>query len=70
MQQSDCRRVVIRILITRTLNMEVDVLSSAAQELVYDHITSEQQLHVVVESFVKGQDVLVSLPTGSGKSLC
>ena len=40
----------------------------AAQALGYDSDTPEQRL--VIESFVMGQDVFVSLPTGSGKSLC
>ena len=39
----------------------------AAQALGFDSDTPEQRL--VIESFVMGQDVFVSLPTGSGKSL-
>ena len=48
--------------------MDVDILiCSATQELGYDSVTPEQRL--VIESFVKDQDVFVSIPTGSGKSL-
>ena len=55
--QSNCRHAVI-----------CDIICLAAQELGYDSGTPEQRL--VIESFVKGQDVFVSLPIGSGKSLC
>ena len=40
----------------------------AAEELGVSELTPEQA--VVVENFVRGRDVFVSLPTGSGKSLC
>ena len=40
----------------------------AAEELGFSELTPEQA--VVVENFVRGRDVFVSLPTGSGKSLC
>ena len=53
---------------SHALNMDVDIIRLAAQELGYDSVTPEQRL--VIESFVKGQDVFVNLPTGSGKSLC
>ena len=51
---------------SHALNMEVDVISLAAQELGYDRVTSEQRL--VVQSFFKDQDVFVSLSTW--KSFC
>ena len=50
---------------SHALNMDVCL---AAQALGYDSDTPEQRL--VIESFVMGQDMFVSLPTGSGKSLC
>ena len=56
---------------SHALDMDVDIIclaGIAAQELGYDSVTLEQRL--VIESFVKGQDVFVSYPTGSGKSLC
>ena len=43
-------------------------ISSAAQKLGFSQLKPEQKS--VVEVFLKGRDVFVSLPTGSGKSLC
>ena len=43
-------------------------LPSAAEKLGYSTLRSQQEL--VVKYFVQGNDVFVSLPTGSGKSLC
>ena len=45
-----------------------ECLQIAAEELGFSELTPEQA--VVVENFVRGRDVFVSLPTGSGKSLC
>ena len=45
-----------------------ECLQMAAEELGFSELTPEQA--VVVENFVRGRDVFVSLPTGSGKSLC
>ena len=44
------------------------VVPAAAESLGYDSLKPEQQR--VVTEFVLGRDVLVVLPTGSGKSLC
>ena len=44
------------------------VITEAVQALGYRLPTREQLL--VTEQFVSGRDVLVSLPTGSGKSVC
>ena len=44
------------------LNMEVDIISLAAQEIGYIRVTLEQQL--VVESFIRRH------LTGSAKSMC
>ena len=43
-------------------------LPSAAEKLGYSTLRSQQEL--VIKYFVQGNDVFVSLPTGSGKSLC
>ena len=42
-------------------------ISSAAQKLGFSQLKPEQKS--VVEVFLKGRDVFVSLPTGNGKSL-
>ena len=44
------------------------VITEAVQALGYRLSTREQLL--VTEQFVSGRDVFVSLPTGSGKSVC
>ena len=44
------------------------VLLSAVQKMGYDRATGDQK--EAVKAFVLGKDVFVSLPTGSGKSLC
>ncbi len=44
------------------------ILLSVVQKMGYDCATDDQTK--VVEAFVFGKDVFVSLPTGSGKSLC
>ena len=44
------------------------VITEAVQALGYRLPTREQLL--VTEQFVSGRDVFVSLPTGSGKSVC
>ena len=43
-------------------------LSRAATKLGYSTLLPQQER--VVRAFVRGRDVFVSLPTGSGKSLC
>lgn len=43
-------------------------IAKAAEQLGYESLRSNQEL--VVKHFVGGRDVFVSLPTGSGKSLC
>ena len=43
-------------------------ITAEARRLGYSDVTSDQRL--VVERFLPGSDVFVSLPTGSGKSLC
>ena len=44
------------------------IFLSVIQNMGYDRPTDDQR--EAVESFVLGKDVFVSLPTGSGKSLC
>ena len=45
-----------------------EAVSEAVKTMGYSHFTTKQE--EVVKAFVKGQDVFVSLPTGSGKSPC
>ena len=45
-----------------------EAVSEAVKTMGYSRLTSKQ--NEVVTAFVGGQDVFVSLPTGSGKSLC
>ena len=56
----------------RSLKVPVEELSKAvslaASQLGYKKLKPEQS--EAVEEFVRGRDVFVSLPTGSGKSLC
>ena len=44
------------------------IFLSVIQNMGYDRLTDDQRK--AVEAFVLGKDVFVSLPTGSGKSLC
>ena len=44
------------------------ILPSVVQKMGYDRPTDDQKK--AVEAFVLGKDVFISLPTGSGKSLC
>ena len=44
------------------------IADKAAAQLGYDTVKPEQR--EVVNAFVRGNDVFVSLPTGNGKSLC
>ena len=43
-------------------------LRKEAEKLGYSHLCPQQER--AVKKFVEGRDVFVSLPTGSGKSLC
>ena len=45
-----------------------DAISDATKMMGYSRLTTKQE--EVVKTFLKGRDVFVSLPTGSGKSLC
>ena len=50
-------------------NTELEIiLLSAVQKMGYDRATDDQKK--AVKAFVLGKDVFISLPTGSGKSLC
>ena len=49
--------------------MEIEsAVSVALEKLGYSRLRPKQ--YEVVQHFLKGLDVFVSLPTGSGKSLC
>ncbi len=45
-----------------------EILSTAALKLGFSSLREKQK--ETVDAFVRGNDVFVSLPTGSGKSLC
>ena len=50
-------------------NEDLDaVILRASERLGYTAIRPNQ--HKAVKSFMKGNDVFISLPTGSGKSFC
>ena len=50
--------------------MEREMLKKALLEQHMRHSRLHPHPCVVVKNFVKGRDILVSLPTGSGKSFC
>jgi len=45
-----------------------DAVAAATREMGYSKLRANQE--AVVRHFMSGRDVFVSLPTGSGKSLC
>ena len=49
-------------------NLVSVAIAEATRMLGYKQLKTEQEQ--VIMEFVKGKDVFVSLPTGSGKSLC
>ena len=44
------------------------VIADVARDLGYESLTTEQA--GAITAFIRGRDLLVCLPTGSGKSLC
>ena len=44
------------------------IVSDAGEKIGYPDLKDEQRK--AVAAFIQGKDVFVSLPTGSGKSLC
>jgi len=47
---------------------EKEVFAKAASSMGYHELRPNQEQ--VIKHFVRGNDVFVSLPTGSGKTLC
>ena len=70
MQPEKTSVLVPRLSRTKLFDRDVvrGVITEAVQALGYRLPTREQLL--VTEQFVSGRDVFVSLPTGSGKSVC
>ena len=70
MQPEQTSVLVPRLSRTKLFDRDVvrGVITEAVQALGYRLPTREQLL--VTEQFVSGRDVFVSLPTGSGKSVC
>ena len=46
------------------------ILLSVVQKMGYEYDRPTDDQKKTVEAFVLGKDVFISLPTGSGKSLC
>ena len=70
MQPEQTSVLVPRLSRTKLFDRDVvrGVITEAVQALGYRLPTREQL--IVTEQFVSGRDVFVSLPTGSGKSVC
>ena len=51
-----------------TDSMIADAVRAATLDMGYKKLLGQQ--HTVIQSYVRGRDTFVSLPTGSGKSLC
>ena len=54
--------------LTMAVVQELSTVRRAAASLGYPQLKEEQELAIL--SFVGGNDVFISLPTGYGKSLC
>ena len=65
-QAQDVSTVFVpRLELTVTLVSVQQAISQTVKELGYDHDQTE-----ALQKFVSGRDLFISLPTGSGKSLC
>ena len=58
----------LELTVTVTLVSVQQAINQNVKELGYDQPTHDQA--EALQKFVSGRDVFVSLPTGSGKSLC
>jgi len=54
--------------LTRRENMSVEALEILQDIYGYDHFRGQQ--HAIVSTLIQGDDALVLMPTGGGKSLC
>ena len=59
---------VPRLTLTVPLVSVKQAITQSVKELGYDQLTDDQA--EALHKFISGRDIFVSLPTGSGKSLC
>ena len=62
------KRVLLLVMLTVEPLRIQRVIADVARYLRYESLTTEQA--DAITAFLRGRDVLVCLPTGSGKSLC
>ena len=68
-QAQDVSTVFVpRLELTMTFVSVQQAINQSVKELGYDQPTDDQT--EALQKFVSGRDLFISLPTGSGKSLC